>query len=44
MLVVMQELGRALVVEPYFATVLGARFLQLAGGQEEHHGSACDRH
>ncbi|WUR15743.1 acyl-CoA dehydrogenase [[Empedobacter] haloabium] len=35
MLVVMQELGRALVVEPYFATVLGARFLQLAGGQED---------
>jgi len=34
MLVVMQELGRGLVVEPYFATVLGARFLQLAGGQE----------
>lgn len=34
MFVVMQELGRGLVVEPYFATVLGARFLQLAGGQE----------
>jgi len=34
MLLVMQELGRGLVVEPYFATVLGARFLQLAGGQE----------
>ncbi len=32
--VVMQELGRGLVVEPYFATMLGARFLQLAGGQE----------
>ncbi|UGQ48352.1 acyl-CoA dehydrogenase family protein [Massilia endophytica] len=35
MLVVMQELGRGLVVEPYFATVLGAHFLALAGGQEE---------
>jgi alkylation response protein AidB-like acyl-CoA dehydrogenase len=34
MLVVMQELGRGLVVEPYFATVLGAQFLKLAGGQE----------
>lgn len=34
MLLVMQELGRGLVVEPYFATVLGAHFLKLAGGQE----------
>ncbi|WP_151635026.1 acyl-CoA dehydrogenase family protein [Noviherbaspirillum aerium] len=34
MLVVMQELGRGIVVEPYFATVLGAQFLKLAGGQE----------
>lgn len=34
MLVVMQELGRGLVVEPYFATILGAQFLKLAGGQE----------
>ncbi len=34
MLVVMQELGRGLVVEPYFATVLGAEFLKLAGGHE----------
>jgi alkylation response protein AidB-like acyl-CoA dehydrogenase len=33
MLVVMQELGRALLVEPYFATVWGAYFLQLAGNQ-----------
>ncbi|MFC0168365.1 acyl-CoA dehydrogenase family protein [Pseudoduganella danionis] len=31
--VVMQELGRGLVVEPYFATVWGAQFLQLAGNQ-----------
>lgn len=31
MYVVMQELGRGLVVEPYFATVLGAEFLRLGG-------------
>jgi alkylation response protein AidB-like acyl-CoA dehydrogenase len=31
MFVVMRELGRALVVEPYFATVLGAHFLKLGG-------------
>ncbi|MES2318347.1 MAG: acyl-CoA dehydrogenase family protein [Pseudomonadota bacterium] len=31
MFVVMQELGRGLVVEPYFATVLGAQFLTLGG-------------
>ena len=34
MLVAMQELGRGLVVEPYFATVLGAEFLKLAGGND----------
>jgi alkylation response protein AidB-like acyl-CoA dehydrogenase len=34
MMVVMQELGRGLVVEPYFTTVLGVQFLKLAGGQE----------
>jgi alkylation response protein AidB-like acyl-CoA dehydrogenase len=34
MMVVMQELGRGLVVEPYFATALGAQFLSLAGGHE----------
>src|SRR3569833_890082 len=34
MLVVMQELGRGLLVEPYFATVLGAQFLKLAGSRE----------
>jgi alkylation response protein AidB-like acyl-CoA dehydrogenase len=32
--VVMQELGRGLVVEPYLATVLGAEFLKLAGGHD----------
>ena len=35
MLVVMQEAGRALLVEPYLATMMGARLLQLAGGREE---------
>jgi len=34
MFVVMQELGRGLVVEPYFATMLGAEFLKLGGGHE----------
>lgn len=34
MMVVMQELGRGLVVEPYFATMLGAEFLKLADGHE----------
>lgn len=34
MMVVMQELGRGLVVEPYFATVLGAQFLKEAGGHD----------
>ncbi|MGZ8293097.1 MAG: acyl-CoA dehydrogenase family protein [Telluria sp.] len=34
MFVVMKELGRGLVVEPYFATVLGAHFLKLGGGHE----------
>ncbi|KQV87852.1 pimeloyl-CoA dehydrogenase small subunit [Massilia sp. Root351] len=35
MLVVMQELGRGLVVEPYLATVMGAQFLKLGGGHEQ---------
>ena len=35
MLVVMQELGRGLVVEPYLATMLGAEFLRLAGGHDD---------
>ncbi|WP_197337780.1 acyl-CoA dehydrogenase family protein [Ralstonia solanacearum] len=34
LLVVMQELGRGLVVEPYAATVLGTQALKLAGGQD----------
>jgi alkylation response protein AidB-like acyl-CoA dehydrogenase len=32
MFVVMRELGRGLVVEPYFATMFGAEFLKLGGG------------
>lgn len=39
MFVVMQELGRGLVVEPYFATVLGAEFLRRGGA----HGALLDR-
>jgi alkylation response protein AidB-like acyl-CoA dehydrogenase len=34
MFVVMRELGRGLVVEPYLATVLGAEFLKLGGGHD----------
>jgi len=33
-MVVMQELGRALVVEPVFATALGVQFLKLAGSHD----------
>jgi alkylation response protein AidB-like acyl-CoA dehydrogenase len=39
MFVVMQELGRGLVAEPYFATVLGAEFLKLGGG----HGALLEQ-
>ncbi|MET3117206.1 alkylation response protein AidB-like acyl-CoA dehydrogenase [Undibacterium sp. GrIS 1.8] len=35
MLIVMQELGRGIVIEPYFATVLGAEFLKQAGSHAE---------
>jgi alkylation response protein AidB-like acyl-CoA dehydrogenase len=35
MFLVMQELGRGLVAEPYFATVLGAEFLKLGGAHHE---------
>jgi len=34
MMVVMHEIGRGLVVEPYFATVLGAEFLKQGGGHD----------
>ena len=32
--VVMHEIGRALLIEPYFSTVFGAEFLKLAGGHD----------
>ncbi|GAB7521740.1 acyl-CoA dehydrogenase family protein [Paraburkholderia sp. 2C] len=41
MLVVMQELGRALAVEPYWATMAGVEALRLAGGDG---GAAADDH
>jgi alkylation response protein AidB-like acyl-CoA dehydrogenase len=34
MMVVMQELGRGLLVEPYFATVLATEFLKRGGGHD----------
>ena len=34
MQVVMHEIGRGLVIEPYWSTMLGAQFLTLAGGQD----------
>lgn len=34
MMIVMKELGRGLVVEPFFATALGAEFLKQTGGHE----------
>ncbi|MFZ6657905.1 acyl-CoA dehydrogenase family protein [Undibacterium sp. TJN19] len=35
MLVIMQELGRGIVIEPYFATVMGAEFLKKAGSHAD---------
>ncbi|WP_321929803.1 acyl-CoA dehydrogenase family protein [Paraburkholderia guartelaensis] len=40
MLVVMQELGRALVVEPYWATAVGVEALKLAGGAADAENAA----
>lgn len=40
--VVMRELGRALVVEPYLATVMGAECLKLGGGRISH-GALLER-
>lgn len=34
MMVVMHEIGRGLVVEPYWATMFATQFLKIAGGQE----------
>jgi alkylation response protein AidB-like acyl-CoA dehydrogenase len=39
LLAVMQELGRGLVVEPYLATMMGARMLAVAGG----HGALLEQ-
>jgi hypothetical protein len=43
MLVVMQELGRALVVEPYWATAVGIEALRLAGSGEGQDASLLER-
>jgi alkylation response protein AidB-like acyl-CoA dehydrogenase len=43
MLVVMQELGRALVVEPYWATAVGVEALRLAGSGEGQDASLLER-
>ncbi|MEM5317989.1 acyl-CoA dehydrogenase [Paraburkholderia sp. JHI869] len=40
MLVVMQELGRALVIEPYWATAVGVEALKLAGGVADPENAA----
>ncbi|MEA3084943.1 MAG: hypothetical protein QOC89_2640 [Paraburkholderia sp.] len=43
MLVVMQELGRALVIEPYWATAVGIEALRLAGTQQGEDASLLER-
>ena len=43
MLVVMQELGRALVVEPYWATAVGIEALRLAGTGQDEDASLLER-
>ncbi|MFM0335865.1 acyl-CoA dehydrogenase family protein [Paraburkholderia fungorum] len=43
MLVVMQELGRALVVEPYWATAVGIEALRLAGTAEGEDASLLEQ-
>ncbi|MFL9890481.1 hypothetical protein SAMN02787142_2017 [Burkholderia sp. WP9] len=43
MLVVMQELGRALVVEPYWATAVGVEAVRLAGSEEGEDASLLER-
>ncbi|WP_144155763.1 acyl-CoA dehydrogenase family protein [Paraburkholderia sp. BCC1885] len=40
MLVVMQELGRALVVEPYWATAVGVEALRIAGSSQDAEDAA----
>ncbi|NIE68900.1 acyl-CoA dehydrogenase [Burkholderia sp. Ax-1719] len=43
MLVVMQELGRALVVEPYWATAVGVEALKLAGSDNAENAALLER-
>ncbi len=43
MLVVMQELGRALVVEPYWATAVGVEALKLAGSSDADNAALLER-
>ncbi|MGF6530128.1 alkylation response protein AidB-like acyl-CoA dehydrogenase [Paraburkholderia sp. GAS206C] len=43
MLVVMQELGRALVVEPYWATAVGIEALRVAGSAQGEDASLLER-
>ena len=43
MLVVMQELGRALVVEPYWATAVGVEALKLAGSTTAENAALLER-
>jgi alkylation response protein AidB-like acyl-CoA dehydrogenase len=43
MLVVMLELGRALVVEPYWATAVGVEAVRLAGSEEGEDASLLER-
>ncbi|WCM20910.1 acyl-CoA dehydrogenase [Paraburkholderia bryophila] len=43
MLVVMQELGRALVVEPYWATAVGIEALRLAGSGQREDAALLER-
>lgn len=43
MLVVMQELGRALVVEPYWASAVGIEALKLAGADDADNAALLER-
>ncbi|WP_233862828.1 acyl-CoA dehydrogenase family protein [Paraburkholderia adhaesiva] len=43
MLVVMQQLGRALVVEPYWATAVGVEALKLAGASQPDNARLLER-
>jgi alkylation response protein AidB-like acyl-CoA dehydrogenase len=43
MLVVMQELGRALVIEPYWATVVGVEALKLGGADNADNAQLLER-